>query len=205
MINKRYIIILLFTLISIDYGRMETTTNSEDVVTDDRRKKIESFLNKDKDKKSNLAPEISLKSYDDSLHVLSELRGKVVLLNFWATWCGPCRMEIPDFNELHEKYHEDGFEILGVSLSDSRKQLIDFSKTYGVKYPLLYGSYQEIEKITSSYGGVPAVPWSFLIGVDGSIIKTYPGAILKSYDPVMFQDLTYNIERQLKINSQDLE
>ena len=203
MINKYYIIILFSVLVFINYGRMETATNSEDVVTDDRRKKIESFLNKDK--KLNLAPDISLKSYDDSLYILSELQGKVVLLNFWATWCGPCRMEIPDFNELYEKYQKDGFEILGISLSDSKKQLIDFSKTYGVKYPLLYGSYQEIEKITSSYGGVPAVPWSFLIGIDGSIVKTYPGAILKSYDPVMFQDLTYNIESQLKISSQDLE
>ena len=146
------------------------------------------------------APEISLNNYNDSLYVLSDLKGKVVLLNFWATWCGPCRMEISDFNELYDKYHQSGFEILGISISDSKKALIDFSKTYGVKYPLLYGSSLDIEKVTASYGGVYAVPWSFLIGVNGEIIKVYPGAILKSYDPVMFEDLIYNIESQLKIN-----
>ena len=146
------------------------------------------------------APEISLNNYNDSLYVLSDLKGKVVLLNFWATWCGPCRMEIPDFNELYDKYYDNGFEILGISISDSKKELLDFSKTYGVKYPLLYGSSSEIEKVTASYGGIYAVPWSFLIGVNGEIIKVYPGAILKSYDPVMFEDLIYNIESQLKIN-----
>ena len=153
----------------------------------------------------NFAPKISLNSHDNNLYILSDLKGKVVLLNFWATWCGPCRMEIPDFNELYEKHHKDGLEILGISISDSKKQLIDFSKTYGVKYPLLYGSSEEIEKITTNYGGVYAVPWSFLIGVSGEIIKVYPGAILKSYDPIMFQDLVYNIESQLKLNNQSLE
>ena len=63
-----------------------------------------------------------------------------------------------------------------------------------------YGSSSEIEKVTASYGGIYAVPWSFLIGVNGEIIKVYPGAILKSYDPLMFEDLIYNIESQLKIN-----
>ena len=74
-----------------------------------------------------------------------------------------------------------------------------------VKYPLLYGSYKEIDEITKSFGGVPAVPWSFLIGIEGEIIKTYPGAILKDYDPILYQDLTYTIENQLKISNQDLE
>ena len=59
----------------------------------------------------------------------------------------------------------------------------------------------DIEQITTNYGGIYAVPWSFLIGVNGEIIKVYPGAILKSYDPAMFQDLVYNIESQLKINN----
>ena len=149
----------------------------------------------------NFAPDFSLNSYDDNLYILSELKGKAVLLNFWATWCGPCRMEIPDFNELYDKYHKDGLEILGISISDSKKQLIDFSKTYGIKYPLLCGSPDDIEQITTNYGGIYAVPWSFLIGINGEIIKVYPGAILKSYDPAMFEDLVYNIESQLKINN----
>ena len=176
---------------------------SSDEITQDRLEKIEALLLKEK----KTAPDISLKSYNDSLYVLSDLSGKVVLINFWATWCGPCRMEIPDFNELYEKYHNDGFEILGISLSDTKQQLVEFSNVYNVKYPLLYGTFKEIDAITRSYGGVPAVPWSFLIGVEGDIIKTYPGAIIAQWDPVTHQNLIYTIESQLKIqdNLQDLE
>ena len=176
---------------------------SNDQITDDRLAKIKSILSE----KKELAPEISLKDQNDSLFVLSELKGKVVLINFWATWCGPCRMEIPDFNELYKKYNKQGFEILGVSLSDTKEQLIDFSKVYNVEYPLLYGNFKEIDSITRSYGGIPAVPWSFLIGTEGDIIKTYPGAIIAQYDPITHQNLIYAIETQLNIKEtpQDLE
>jgi len=188
------IIILLVTLSLV-------ISNNE--ITDDRLERIQSLLS---DKKE-LAPDIALNSSSDSLYVLSELKGKVVLINFWATWCGPCRMEIPDFNDLYKKYNKDGFEILGISLSDTKKQLIDFAKVYNVEYPLLYGNFKEIDSITRSYGGVPAVPWSFLIGVEGDIIKTYPGAIIAQYDPVTYQNLVHTIERQLNIKKepQDLE
>ncbi|MAQ43755.1 MAG: hypothetical protein CMG25_04630 [Candidatus Marinimicrobia bacterium] len=154
----------------------------------------------EKNDKAFIAPEFSLNSYNDDLYALSDFRGKVVLLNFWATWCGPCIMEIPEFNELYDKYHKSGFEILGISLSDTKRQLIDFAKTYGVKYPLLYGSSEKINKIASDYGGVSAVPWSFLIDTNGEIITIYPGAILKQYDPKMYQDLVNNIEKYLGIN-----
>ena len=188
------IIILLVTLSLV-------VSNNE--ITDDRLERIQSLLS---DKKE-LAPDIALNSSSDSLYVLSELKGKVVLINFWATWCGPCRMEIPDFNDLYKKYNKDGFEILGISLSDTKKQLIDFAKVYNVEYPLLYGNFKEIDSITRSYGGVPAVPWSFLVGVEGDIIKTYPGAIIAQYDPVTYQNLVHTIESQLNIKKepQDLE
>ena len=170
--------------------------SSKSKISEDRVKKIQELLSQ----KNNYAPEISLTDHNDSLYVLSELRGKVVLVNFWATWCGPCRAEIPDFNELYEKYHDKGFEILGVSLTDSKKQLKDFSKVYGVKYPLLHGTNKEIDNITRAYGGVPAVPWSFLIGVNGEIIKTYPGAILKQMPNNLFENLVYLIESEVSKN-----
>ena len=152
---------------------------SESELTEDRFEAIKKML----EEKKNYAPDFKLKDQSDSLHVLSELRGKVVLINFWATWCGPCRQEIPDFNELYEKYHSLGFEILGISLSDSKEQLINFSKVWNVKYPLLYGNNKDINQVTSSYGGIPAIPWSFLVAIDGEIIDEYPGAILKPSDP----------------------
>ena len=170
---------------------------SESNLSTDRIEAIKKLLNQDK----NYAPDIKLKDSADTLYVLSELRGNVVLINFWATWCGPCRQEIPDFVELYDKYHNQGFEILGISLSDSRDALANFSNVYNVSYPLLYGNNKEISEVTNAYGGIPAVPWSFLVGIDGEIIATYPGAILKKYDPLTYYSLEQAIVSEIdKIN-----
>ena len=146
----------------------------------------------------NKAPDFTLQALNDSSYTLSKMAGKVVLINFWATWCGPCRMEIPEFNELYENYHEKGLEILGISVSDNKKQLKNFTKSFAVDYPLLYGGTRDMNNIMKDYGGVYAVPSSFLIGKDGSIIWSYPGAILKLYDPQTFSTLVYKIEKELK-------
>jgi len=146
----------------------------------------------------NRAPDFTLTAMNDSIYTLSKLEGKVVLINFWATWCGPCRMEIPEFNEMHESYHERGLEILGISVSDNKKQLKNFAKSFAVNYPLLYGGAREMNKIMKDYGGVYAVPSSFLVGKNGNIVWSYPGAILKNYDPQTFATLVYEIEKELK-------
>ena len=147
----------------------------------------------------NKAPDFTLESINDSIYTLSKMEGKVVFINFWATWCGPCRMEIPEFNEFQKNYHEKGLEILGISISDNKKQLKNFAKSFSVDYPLLYGSAKEMNKIMRDYGGVYAVPSSFLIGKNGNIVWSYPGAILKNYDPHTFADLVYKIEKELKV------
>ena len=72
----------------------------------------------------------------DSLLALSSLRGNVVLINFWATWCGPCIAEIPEFNSLLKKYEEKNFKILGISVNDSEKQLEKFVTRFNVNYPI---------------------------------------------------------------------
>jgi peroxiredoxin len=146
----------------------------------------------------NKAPDFTLQALNVSSYTLSKMDGKVVLINFWATWCGPCRMEIPEFNELYKSYHEKGLEILGISVSDNKKQLKNFTKSFAVDYPLLYGSARDMNNIMKDYGGVYAVPSSFLIGKEGSIIWSYPGAILKLYDPQTFSALVYKIEKELK-------
>ena len=146
----------------------------------------------------NKAPDFTLTAMNDSMYTLSKLEGKVVLINFWATWCGPCRMEIPEFNEMHKSYHEKGLEILGISVSDNKKQLKNFAKSFAVDYPLLYGGAREMNKIMKDYGGVYAVPSSFLVGKNGNIVWSYPGAILKNYDPQTFATLLYEIEKELK-------
>ena len=146
----------------------------------------------------NKAGNFSLKSViEDSTYTLSNMNDKVILINFWATWCGPCRLEIPDFNELYIKYFDKGLEILGISISDTKDQLINFLKAYKIEYPVLYGDQAEMQKVIIDYGGVYSIPMSFLIGKNNEIKRVYPGAILKQYDPNMYSDLIYTIETSL--------
>tara|TARA_B100000029_G_scaffold405208_1_gene405490 strand:- start:1786 stop:2367 length:582 start_codon:yes stop_codon:yes gene_type:complete len=144
------------------------------------------------------APNFSLYSVNDSLYTLDSLKGNVILLNFWATWCGPCRMEIPDFNELYLENKDDGFIILGISTSDTKEILKNFLKSYKVEYPILYGSPTEVNKVSNDYGGIMALPTSVLIGRDAQIIRIYPGAILKDYSKDMYSAFIYDLKIALK-------
>ena len=121
----------------------------------------------------------------------------MILINFWATWCGPCRLEIPDFNDLYKKYNDKGFEILSISIQDTKEQLKNFLKAYKMDYPVLYGTPSQVQKVVMDYGGVYSIPTSFLIGKNNKIERIYPGAILKQYDPNMYADLIYKIETLL--------
>ena len=180
--NKSYYILLL--LLTFLFGEK---------IPDDLLNKL-----KEVTQDVNKASDFTLKSVNaDSIYTLSKMKDKVVLINFWATWCGPCRMEIPDFNELYEKYPRTEFEILGISISDTPEQLKNFLKAYKIDYPILYGNQNEMQKIIIDYGGVYSIPMSFLIGKDNEVKRVYPGAILKQYDPNMFADLIFNIENSI--------
>jgi thiol-disulfide isomerase/thioredoxin len=118
------------------------------------------------------APDFSLESLDGSSLRLSDLRGKAVLLNFWATWCGPCKIEMPWFVELQKEYGPQGLQIVGVAMDDSSKEdIAKFAKEMGVNYPVLIGK----EAVGDAYGGVPALPESFFIGRDGKIVDKIIG------------------------------
>ncbi|MBT5078296.1 MAG: TlpA family protein disulfide reductase [Candidatus Marinimicrobia bacterium] len=145
----------------------------------------------------NTAPDFTLSSLEDSIYTLSKMKDKVVLVNFWATWCGPCRMEIPDFNELYLKHHKEGFEILGIAMDGTKKSLKNFTKSYKMEYPILYGSARDLNKVSMDYGGVMSLPTSILIGKNNEVIRTYPGAILKSYNPQQYATFVYEIEKAL--------
>lgn len=118
------------------------------------------------------APDFTLQSLDGKTMRLSDFRGKAVLLNFWATWCGPCKIEMPWFVELQKQYAAQGFQIVGVAMDDASKEDISkFAKDMGVNYPILIGK----ESVGDEYGGVPALPETFLIGRDGKIVDKILG------------------------------
>ena len=121
---------------------------------------------------SAIAPDFSLESLDGATTRLSDFRGKAVLLNFWATWCGPCKIEMPWFVDLQKKYAAQGLQIVGVAMDDASKQdIAKFAKDMGVNYPILIGK----ESVGDQYGGVPALPETFLIGRDGKIVDKIIG------------------------------
>jgi len=121
---------------------------------------------------STLAPDFSLESLDGTTMRLSELRGKAVLLNFWATWCGPCKVEMPWFVDFQNQYRSQGLQIVGVAMDDASKEDIGkFAKDMGVNYPILIGK----DSVGDQYGGVPALPETFLIGRDGKVVDKIIG------------------------------
>jgi peroxiredoxin len=114
------------------------------------------------------APDFTLEALDGKNVSLSSYRGQAVLLNFWATWCGPCKIEMPWFVELQKEYGPQGLQIVGVAMDDASKEDIQkFVKEMGVNYTVLLGK----ESVGQSYGGVDVLPTTFFIDRDGKIVS----------------------------------
>ncbi len=122
------------------------------------------------------APDFSLPDLDGHPLQLSSYRGKVVLLDFWATWCDSCREEIPRFIELQNKYGGQGLQIIGVSMDDGPEPVREFYQHFHMNYPVVMGN-AEIGKL---YGGVLGLPVAFVIGRDGLIYAKHTGATKSS-------------------------
>ncbi len=107
----------------------------------------------------------------------ADLKGRVVLINFWATWCGPCRMETPWLVELQEKYRSRGFVALGISVDDPPEAIPPFARALGVNYPLLLG--RDREDVQKAFGPVDVLPTTVIIGRDGRMCIRHLGPVAK--------------------------
>ena len=129
------------------------------------------------DSLTKVAPDFALTNLSGQTVRLSDFKGKIVLLDFWATWCPPCRMEIPDFIQLQKQYAGKGFTVLGIALDDEGAAVVKpFAQKLGVNYPLVIGN----TRVAARYGGIQALPTAFLIGRDEKILNSFVGARDKS-------------------------
>ncbi len=117
------------------------------------------------------APAFALTSLDNQRIDLTGMRGRVVLLNFWATWCAPCQVEMPRFIEWQSKYQGDGLSIVGVSMDDDTGPVKSFVEKRGLNYPVVLGD----EKLGLAYGGVLGLPVTYLIDRQGIVRGRYEG------------------------------
>jgi len=135
------------------------------------------------------ASDFALKSLSGANVRLSEHRGEVVLVNFWATWCGPCRQEMPLLNQIYQRYHGVGLELLGVNIDDTGGRATDMARTLGIGFPVLFDD----SKTVSRQYQVNTMPTTLLIGRDGTVRYRHEG-----YQPGYEQKYVDQIRELLK-------
>lgn len=119
--------------------------------------------------------DFTLTDMDGKSISLADFKGRPILVNFWATWCPPCKQEIPAFIELQDRYRSEGFVVLGVSTDDPADALRQFAAEYKMNYPVLQAS----EEFMDAYGPIWAIPVSVFIKRDGTIYKKHMGPATK--------------------------
>ena len=126
---------------------------------------------------SDLAPDFTLTALDGSSFTLSEHRGEVVVLNFWATWCIPCLAEMPTFEALHQELGDDGLQIVGISQdTGGADEIRPFADQLGVTYPLLP---DPAFNVSARYGGIPVLPTTIVVDREGRIARSEYGALTR--------------------------
>ena len=166
MVNRLILILVLavsINILSSDRTEVKNSSDMKNVLT----------VKDEGDK----APNFALKSFDGKTVKLSDYKGKIVIIDFWATWCPPCRKGIPDLISIQKEFKKD-VVVIGVSL-DAEKTIKDvpgFIKEYGINYPIVYGD----DKITIDYGGIRSIPTSFVVDKKGNVVDSHVGLVDKN-------------------------
>lgn len=139
-------------------------------------------------------PGFALPDLEGEVRDISDWDGHILAVNFWATWCAPCKEEIPEFVELQEKYREQGVVFIGVAL-DSQEAVADFAERYGMNYPILIGEQAAIDAAKAFGNRIGALPFTAFVDRDGRIVHTHYGLIKGEDADRLLASLTGNDEQ----------
>ncbi len=161
---RRIVIVVIVVVVAVLIHRVTSkpVANTKSTTTEETAKTNSS---------AKSAPALSLSDIDGRKIDTASYKGKVVLVNFWAAWCTPCAAEVPQLIAMHDKYRNQGFEVIGYSMEDQEKALRDFCTKNKVDYPIVVGN----QEIAQAYGGILGLPTSILIDREGNIRSKYPG------------------------------
>lgn len=154
---------------ALGFGMYQWFADDEAAPADSERQEADSQL-------TDTVPDISLPDPEGNTRQLSEWEGDILVINFWGTWCAPCREEVPLLVDLQEDYGERGVTVLGIAL-DQAEPVRRFAEEYGINYPLLVGEQEALEALEAFGSGTVGLPHTFVADRDGRIVNFHVGLI----------------------------
>lgn len=170
IVTKKYVLLFLLIFISVILFFLEHFTETPISIEDIQTKEI---FNAKKSSVGNFAPSFKLRNIKGNYESLESYRGEVVVLNFWATWCAPCRIEMPSFEKLYRRYRSEGVTVLAITLDkNSENKIKSFVDEYGLSFPILLDEKGEVERLYPSM----TIPFTYIIDRQGRIVARVDGA-----------------------------
>ena len=170
IVTKKYVLLFLIIFISAILFLLEHFTETPISIADIQTKKI---FNEKKSSVGYFAPSFKLRNIKGNYESLDNYLGEVVVLNFWATWCAPCRIEMPSFEKLYRRYRSEGVTVLAITLDkNSENKIKSFVDEYGLSFPILLDEKGEVERLYPSM----TIPFTYIIDRQGRIVARVDGA-----------------------------
>ena len=189
IVTKKYVLLFLLIFISVILFFLEHFTETPISIADIQTKEI---FNAKKSSVGYFAPSFKLRNIKGNYESLESYRGEVVVLNFWATWCAPCRIEMPSFEKLYRRYRSEGVTVLAITLDkNSENKIKSFVDEYGLSFPILLDEKGEVERLYPSM----TIPFTYIIDRQGRIVARVDGA--KNWESIeTFEAIEYLLKNR---------